>query len=266
MRATSHTRQKARDHCILRSLIGRRGWDHPSSLHTRRWRPIGLKETIIGWEIYVEPYMVCHILRQAHLHVSGMAFDWDLKALTITWSQPLGRVWSSPKWTWVLGSHESSAKGPTPLVKIQRRSIMRCGSSFFQGHKLVGTRLSLDTLNPLVVAKGRTRFALYMMSNMRWYWQPKKKIKKIYNLIYAFWREYMGVKTKSFHFRFFICYTSSLECWSPSAMNLVRVIPLFGSTLHNEKYSLWLLFTLQGWIKKVWELWFNYLLILISKM
>ena len=26
-----------RNHCILRSLIGQKGWDRPSSLHTRRW-------------------------------------------------------------------------------------------------------------------------------------------------------------------------------------------------------------------------------------
>ena len=41
LRATSHTRMKAKDHCILRSLIGQKGWDHPSLLHTRRWRPKG---------------------------------------------------------------------------------------------------------------------------------------------------------------------------------------------------------------------------------
>jgi hypothetical protein len=34
---TSHMRLKAHDHCILRSLIGRKGWEHPSSLPTRRW-------------------------------------------------------------------------------------------------------------------------------------------------------------------------------------------------------------------------------------
>ena len=36
VRATSHTTLKAHDHCVLRSLIGRKGRDHPGSLHTRR--------------------------------------------------------------------------------------------------------------------------------------------------------------------------------------------------------------------------------------
>ena len=35
LRATSHTRLKARDHCILRSLIGRKARDSTSSLHIR---------------------------------------------------------------------------------------------------------------------------------------------------------------------------------------------------------------------------------------
>ena len=45
LRATSHTRLKAHDHCNLRALIGRKGGDRPSSLHTRRWRPKGPKKT-----------------------------------------------------------------------------------------------------------------------------------------------------------------------------------------------------------------------------
>ena len=35
---TAHTKLKARDHRILRSLIGRKDPDRPSSLHSRRWR------------------------------------------------------------------------------------------------------------------------------------------------------------------------------------------------------------------------------------
>jgi hypothetical protein len=46
-RATLHTRLRAHDHCILRSLIGRKDRDRPSSLHTRRWRPQGSKN--ISW-------------------------------------------------------------------------------------------------------------------------------------------------------------------------------------------------------------------------
>ena len=38
-------RLKARDQCNLRVLIGRKGGDPPSSLHTRRWRPTGPKKT-----------------------------------------------------------------------------------------------------------------------------------------------------------------------------------------------------------------------------
>jgi hypothetical protein len=36
--ATSYTRLKTCDRCILRSLISRKGWDRPSSLHIRTWR------------------------------------------------------------------------------------------------------------------------------------------------------------------------------------------------------------------------------------
>jgi hypothetical protein len=36
VRATSHTRLKALDHGNVRALIGRKGGDRPSSLHTRR--------------------------------------------------------------------------------------------------------------------------------------------------------------------------------------------------------------------------------------
>ena len=45
LRATSHTRLKAHGHCNLRVLIGQKGGDRPSSLHTRRWRPKGPKKT-----------------------------------------------------------------------------------------------------------------------------------------------------------------------------------------------------------------------------
>ena len=45
LRATSHTRLKAHDYHNLRAIIGRKGKDRPSSLHTRRWRPKGPKMT-----------------------------------------------------------------------------------------------------------------------------------------------------------------------------------------------------------------------------
>ena len=44
-RASSHTRLKANDHGNVIALIGRKGGDHPSSLHTRRWRPKGPKKS-----------------------------------------------------------------------------------------------------------------------------------------------------------------------------------------------------------------------------
>ena len=46
IRATSHTSLKARDHCNLRALIGQKGGDCSSSLHTWRWRPKGPKKTL----------------------------------------------------------------------------------------------------------------------------------------------------------------------------------------------------------------------------
>ena len=45
LRASSHTRLKAHDHFNSRALIGRKGGDPPSSLHTWRWRPKGPKKT-----------------------------------------------------------------------------------------------------------------------------------------------------------------------------------------------------------------------------
>ena len=41
----SYTRLKAHDHCNLRALIGRKGQDRPSWLHTRRWRLKGPNKT-----------------------------------------------------------------------------------------------------------------------------------------------------------------------------------------------------------------------------
>ena len=49
VRATSHIRLKALDHGNVRALIGWKGGDRPSSLHTRRWRPKGPKK--VSWMI-----------------------------------------------------------------------------------------------------------------------------------------------------------------------------------------------------------------------
>ena len=49
LRATSHMRLKAPDHCILRSFIGWKGRDRPSSLHSRRRRPT-TQRNCHGWK------------------------------------------------------------------------------------------------------------------------------------------------------------------------------------------------------------------------
>ena len=45
LRATSHPRLKARNHCDLRALIGRKGKDSSSPFHTGWWRSKGPKKT-----------------------------------------------------------------------------------------------------------------------------------------------------------------------------------------------------------------------------
>ena len=79
LRATSHMRLKAPDHCILRSFIGWKGWDRPSSLHSRRRRPIS-QRNYHGWKVYMGSYMVdyryrfmyCHNLHQIHYQEVGL--------------------------------------------------------------------------------------------------------------------------------------------------------------------------------------------------
>ena len=55
LRATSHTRLKAHDHCDLRVVIGWKGGDRSSSLHTRKWRPKAQRR-LHGWKMYMESY------------------------------------------------------------------------------------------------------------------------------------------------------------------------------------------------------------------
>jgi hypothetical protein len=45
LKATSYIRSKVCDHCALRSLVGWKGQDCSSSLHTRRWRPKSPKKS-----------------------------------------------------------------------------------------------------------------------------------------------------------------------------------------------------------------------------
>ena len=51
----THTWLKVRDQCILRYLTGWKGWDCPSSLHTRRWRP-RTQRKIPRMKVYVNLY------------------------------------------------------------------------------------------------------------------------------------------------------------------------------------------------------------------
>ena len=66
LKATLHTRLKACDCCILKSLISWKGWDHPSSFHTRRWRS---KDIQHGWKVC---FMICWDPRQVHLQEVGL--------------------------------------------------------------------------------------------------------------------------------------------------------------------------------------------------
>ena len=118
-RATSHTRLKAHDHCILKSLIGQKCWDCPSSLHTRKWRLKGSKT--ISWMTSLHGFLhgilwiTFHGLPEISLSppprdwhdgnsnntcqnqgslTAGMAIRWESKVLVSTWSWSLADVWS----------------------------------------------------------------------------------------------------------------------------------------------------------------------------
>jgi hypothetical protein len=111
LRYTSHMRFKAHDHFILRSLIGQKGWDRPSSRHIRRWRLKGLKK-LPSWmkclhkflhgRLYVMFHAICiesvfrgsldinsgRPCQNQGPYTAGAAFGWESGALTITWSRP----------------------------------------------------------------------------------------------------------------------------------------------------------------------------------
>jgi hypothetical protein len=55
---TSQTRLKPRDYCILRLLIGRKGRDHPSSLHIGKWRSKGPKS--LSWMKNLHRFLQCN--------------------------------------------------------------------------------------------------------------------------------------------------------------------------------------------------------------
>ena len=53
---TSQTRLKACDHCILRSLIGQKGWDHQVHL-TVEGEGLGAQRKFHGWKFFMDSYM-----------------------------------------------------------------------------------------------------------------------------------------------------------------------------------------------------------------
>ena len=109
--ATSHTRPKAVTTTFLRPLIGRKAGDRPHSLHIRRWRFKGPKKR--PWRKNLHGFLrgrlwimfhECWKLHQVHLyegglmqilayHVSGTAFGWESRAVTVTYSDNSWLVW-----------------------------------------------------------------------------------------------------------------------------------------------------------------------------
>ena len=82
-----NTRLKAHDHCNLRVLIGRKGGDCPSSLHTRRWRTKGPKKT--SWMKSL--HGVLHGILWIRLH-GLLEFSWGLPprgGLDVDFARPL---------------------------------------------------------------------------------------------------------------------------------------------------------------------------------
>jgi len=77
--ATTYSRLKVPDRGKGRALIGRKGGDHPSSFHTRRWRPKGPKK--ISWmknlhgglhgRLWIRVHGLWN-LHQAHLEEVGL--------------------------------------------------------------------------------------------------------------------------------------------------------------------------------------------------
>ena len=109
-------------HSKISTVAGWKGQDCSSSLYTRRWRPkdpkkLSWMESLHGFLVHTK-YKQCDVdfenLCQACLqevglmqnlgdHVSGSSFEWESRALAITWSQTSACVWSGPK-AWKLSS------------------------------------------------------------------------------------------------------------------------------------------------------------------
>ena len=108
-----HTRLKAHDHCILRSLIDWEGRDRPSSLRTRRWRPKVLKKLSWMKSLHVFLHGILWLMLHGLLEFAlgppwrsridansnkPRSFVWSFDEIQgpskLTWSWPLACVWS----------------------------------------------------------------------------------------------------------------------------------------------------------------------------
>ena len=99
---------KACDHCILRSLIGHRRGDRPSSPHTIWWRAKGSKKSSwikmstwkttnnVSWCVGTWVLKEIGMTQIIANPINGTTFRWESKDLTTTWSRPLACVWSDP--------------------------------------------------------------------------------------------------------------------------------------------------------------------------
>ena len=117
-RVTPYMRLKACDHCILRSLIGWKGQDCPSSLHTRKCGPLRAQRNYHGWKVYMNSYMVDQVS-----YTIGATFGWETKVFTNTWSPPLASVWSG---TYIALEHFPNAVATLPLNKFNETIISCC--------------------------------------------------------------------------------------------------------------------------------------------
>jgi hypothetical protein len=135
-KATSHTKLKACDHCNLRALIRRKGGNHPSSLHTQRWRPVGPKKTswmksrhgvqevalteipedhvfiflnfLFQHDTFQDKFQDIQTPRNSFNNfpnTPGSTFGWESRVLTITRSRLLAHVWSGPQQSLAIQFH-----------------------------------------------------------------------------------------------------------------------------------------------------------------
>ena len=87
LRATSHMRLKAHDHCHRRAFIGRKDGDRPSLLHTRRWRSRYWKKTSWRKSLHGVPHgRLCirfHALSEYFVRSTSKRWAWHKLMETI---------------------------------------------------------------------------------------------------------------------------------------------------------------------------------------